>query len=79
MKTDTNMLKFRYSAIDASGAKVSGTETAMSSGAAHLALVQRGYQPLEVNEKKSVLKVEITKKKVPARRSCTSPVRWASS
>jgi type IV pilus assembly protein PilC len=37
----------------------------MSSGAAHLALVQRGFQPLEVNEKKSILKVEVTKKKVP--------------
>ena len=65
MKTNTATLKFRYSAIDASGAKVSGTETAASSGAAHLALVQRGFQPLEVNEKKSITKFEITKKKVP--------------
>ena len=65
MKTNTSTLKFRYSALDASGAQVSGVETAMSSGAAHLALVQRGFQPLEVNEKKSVLKFEITKKKVP--------------
>src|SRR5580704_8220414 len=65
MKTDSTMLKFRYSAIDASGAQVSGVEAAASSGAAHLALVQRGFQPLEVQEKKSVLKVEITKKKVP--------------
>ena len=65
MKTDSTMLKFRYSAIDSSGAQVSGVETASSSGAAHLALVQRGFQPLEVEAKKSVLKVEITKKKVP--------------
>src|SRR5580704_16287791 len=64
MKTDSTMLKFRYSAIDASGAQVSGVESAGSSGAAHLALVQRGFQPLEVTEKKSILKVEITKKKV---------------
>ncbi len=65
MKTNTSTLKFRYSAIDASGAKVSGVETAISSGAAHLALVQRGFQPLEVNEKTSLAKFEITKKKVP--------------
>src|SRR5271156_3209093 len=65
MKTNTATLKFRYSAIDASGAKVSGTETAASSGAAHLALVQRGFQPLEVTEKTSLAKLEITKKKVP--------------
>ena len=44
---------------------MSGVETASSSGAAHLALVQRGFQPLEVNEKKSILKFEVTKKKVP--------------
>src|ERR1700733_14363443 len=65
MKDTATMSKFRFSALDASGAEVSGTETAESSGAAHLALVQRGFQPLEVNEKKSVLKVEVTKKKVP--------------
>src|ERR1700734_2466658 len=65
MKTASNTLKFRYSAIDSSGTQVSGVETAGSSGAAHLALIQRGFQPLEVNEKKSILKVEVTKKKVP--------------
>jgi type IV pilus assembly protein PilC len=65
MKTDSNMLRFRYSAINGSGTEVSGVEMAMSSGAAHLALVQRGFQPLEVSEKKSVLKFEITRKKVP--------------
>jgi type IV pilus assembly protein PilC len=37
----------------------------MSSGAAHLALVQRGFQPLEVIEKKKLGSIEITKKKVP--------------
>jgi type IV pilus assembly protein PilC len=58
-------LKFRYSALDAGGKAVSGVETASSSGAAHLALVQRGYQPLDVSEKRSVLKMEVTKKKIP--------------
>jgi type IV pilus assembly protein PilC len=59
------MEKFRYSAVDGAGARVSGVEMATSSGAAHLALLERGYQPIEVSEKKSVLKFEITKKKVP--------------
>jgi type IV pilus assembly protein PilC len=59
------MSKFRYSALNDAGVKVSGVETAASSGAAHLALVQRGFQPLEVSEKKSLGSLEITKKKVP--------------
>jgi type IV pilus assembly protein PilC len=65
MKRNANMSKFRFSALDDSGVKVSGVEMAMSSGAAHLALVQRGFQPLEVSEKKSLSSIEITKKKVP--------------
>lgn len=59
------MPKYRYSALDVLGLGVSGTETAHSSGAAHLALLARGFQPLTVSEKKSLLKFEITKKKVP--------------
>jgi len=59
------MEKYRYSAFDDAGNKVSGVETANSSGAAHLALLERGYQTIEVSEKKSVLKFEITKKMVP--------------
>src|SRR5271170_4213377 len=65
MKQNTNMSKFRFSALNESGVKVSGVEMAMSSGAAHLALVQRGFQPLEVSEKKKLGSFEITKKKVP--------------
>jgi type IV pilus assembly protein PilC len=65
MKPNANMSKFRFSALNESGVKVSGVETAMSSGAAHLALVQRGFQPLEVSEKKKIGSFEITKKKVP--------------
>jgi len=57
--------KFRWTALDAEGHKISGTEVAESQGAAHLALLERGYQPLEVVEKTSVLKFEITKKMVP--------------
>jgi len=59
------MEKYRYSAFDEAGNKVSGVETANSSGAAHLALLERGYQTIEVSEKRSVLQFEITKKMVP--------------
>jgi type IV pilus assembly protein PilC len=57
--------KYSYKALDSSGKTVSGTEVASSTGAAHIALVEKGFQPLEVNEAKSILKFEITKKKVP--------------
>ena len=56
---------FRYAALDDDGQKVSGTEKALSSGAAHLALLERGLQPLELRAKTSILAFEITKKKVP--------------
>src|ERR1700733_11111946 len=55
---------FRYSAFNETGDRVSGTEKAQSASAAHLALLQRGLQPIEVKEHKSILKFEITKKKV---------------
>jgi type IV pilus assembly protein PilC len=59
------MEKYRYSAVDESGNKVSGTETAPSRSAAHLALLERGYQTVDVSEKRSVLQFEVTKKLVP--------------
>jgi type IV pilus assembly protein PilC len=59
------MEKYRYSAIDESGRKISGVEAATSTGAAHLALLERGFQTIEVSEKKNVLQFEITKKMVP--------------
>jgi type IV pilus assembly protein PilC len=65
MSTKQALSKFRYSALDTSGKQVSGVETASSSGAAHLALVQRGFQPLEVSEKRKLGSIEVTKKKVP--------------
>jgi type IV pilus assembly protein PilC len=65
MSNKQALSKFRYSALDASGKAVAGVEAASSSGAAHLALVQRGFQPLEVSEKRSIMKMEVTKKKVP--------------
>lgn len=59
------MERFRYSALDDTGHKVSGTENAVSVGAAHLALLERGLQPIDVSEKKSILQFEITRKLVP--------------
>lgn len=58
------MGKYRYTAVDSSGHKVSGSEDAASVGAAHLALLERGFQTVDVSEKKSVLQFEITKKTV---------------
>lgn len=59
------LVKFKYQALDDKGKKVSGSEKAVSAGALHLGLVQRGMQPLDVRRKKNPLKFEITKKKVP--------------
>jgi len=64
-KTDRSLTAFKYTALDEAGQKVSGTEMAASLGAVHLALIQRGLQPLELKEKTNILNFEITKKMVP--------------
>jgi type IV pilus assembly protein PilC len=58
------MEKFQYTALDDAGSRVSGVEEATSSGAAHLALLDRGFQPLSVTTKTSILQFEITRKVV---------------
>ena len=55
---------FRYTAFNEAGDRVSGSEKAPSASAAHLALLQRGLQPIDVKEHKNILKFEITKKMV---------------
>jgi type IV pilus assembly protein PilC len=55
---------YRYRALDQSGNQVTGTEKASSVSAAHLMLIQRGLDPIDVKEHKSVLQFEITKKVV---------------
>jgi type IV pilus assembly protein PilC len=65
MRRNKDQLKFRFEALNEFGKKVSGVEVALTSGAAHLALLERGFQPLVVNETKHVMNFEITKKKVP--------------
>jgi type IV pilus assembly protein PilC len=62
---EKSLIKFSYKALDGAGKKVSGTEMATSAGAAHVALLARGLQPTEVEAKRSLMKFEITKKKVP--------------
>jgi len=58
------MARFSYTAVAADGTSVSGVEVASSSGVAHQALRERGLQPVNVQEKKSVLQFEITRRKV---------------
>ncbi len=65
MSRDKALNDYHYKALDENGKQVSGTETAQSTGAAHVALLARGLQPLEVSAKRSLLKLEITQKKVP--------------
>jgi len=65
VKKERAIIKFRYKALDDAGNAVSGIEMATSAGAAHVALLARGLQPSEVENKRSLLNFEITKKKVP--------------
>jgi len=65
MSKDRSQIKFRYEAYDPSGNRVKGVETAISSGAVHLSLLEKGFQPIEVSEKPNLMQIEITKKKVP--------------
>jgi type IV pilus assembly protein PilC len=61
------MPKFRYTAIDPSGATVSGIEESLTVGAARRALVARELAPVEVKERRNLLQLEITKKKIKRR------------
>jgi type IV pilus assembly protein PilC len=58
------MSKFAYTAINSEGKEASGVIEAISSNAAAMALGRRDIQPVSLVEKKSILKFEITKKKV---------------
>ena len=62
---DLPIKQFAFVALDNQGTSIKGVEKAISAGAAHMALLRRGLQPVEVNEKRSILKFEITKKMVP--------------
>ena len=55
MSRDKSLSGFQFKALDEFGKQVTGVEVAASTGAAHVALLARGLQPLEVSAKKSVL------------------------
>lgn len=59
------MTRYSYGAIDSDGNNVSGVESGASAGAVHFSLLERGLQPFNVVEKRSILQFEITKKRVP--------------
>lgn len=65
MSRDRSLIKFSYRALDQFGQNITGVEAAQSLGAAHIALVERGLEPLEMAPKTSILNFEITRKKVP--------------
>jgi len=65
MSRDKSLNQYTYKALDESGKTITGVETATSTGAAHVALLGKGLQPLEVAAKKNLLNFEITQKKVP--------------
>jgi type IV pilus assembly protein PilC len=61
------MPKFKFTATTPDGGKVSGFEDALTVGMARRALLAKDLAPVELREKKSILAVEITKKKVKRR------------
>ena len=59
------MAKFKYVAITAEGVEVRGSLDSTTSGTARTALIEDALSIVSVKEQKSVLKFELTKKKVP--------------
>ena len=57
-------VSYRYSALDSGGKTVNGTEKARSVERRAPGPASARPQPIEINEKKNVLKFEITKKTV---------------
>ncbi len=61
------MPKYKFTAIAPDGTTTSGVEDALTVNMARRALIGRDLAPVDLREKKSVLKFEITKEKVPRR------------
>ena len=61
------MAKFKYAGVNASGESVSGVLEAGTRSQARAELATRRIDITRVEEKKSLLSFELTKKKVPAR------------
>ena len=58
------MAKFKFKAITPEGVTVTGVEDALTANMARRALVERSLAPIEVQEHRSFLQFEITRKKV---------------
>ena len=61
------MPKFKFTATTPEGVRVSGLENALTVGMARRSLLARNLQPETVHEKRNILSLEITKKKVKRR------------
>jgi len=61
------MAKYKFTAVSSDGATISGVEDALTASMARRALIDRDLAPVEITEKKNILKLEITKKKVSRR------------
>jgi type IV pilus assembly protein PilC len=59
------MAKFKYVGITAEGVEVSGSLDSITTGTARTALIESDLSIVSVKEQRSLLKFEITKKKVP--------------
>src|SRR3984957_14349051 len=62
-----DMTKFKFTATSPDGATVTGLEHALTLGMARRALLARDLAPVDLREKKGILSLEITKKKVKRR------------
>ena len=61
------MAKYRFTAAAADGSVINGVESATAVSALREALLERNLQPISILQKKGLLQVEITKKKVKKR------------
>lgn len=61
------MAKFKFTAIGPDGATISGVEDALTLPMARRALIDRELAPVDIEEKKGFLQIELTAKRVPRR------------
>ena len=61
------MTKFRFSAATADGTVITGVESSTAISDVRTRLLDRNLQPISILEKKSILQIEITQKKVKKR------------
>src|SRR3954449_8380026 len=60
-----DMGKFEFTAIAADGATITGVESGADTMVVRKLLREKSLQPVKITEKKSILQLEITRKKVP--------------